>query len=112
MARSVEEIQDIALFQMGKITRNNDSQNRPLSLAEQIAREEKMKHRDESLMGWGEWLEELKAKMKARKMRVTNSAFDFITRKYRKEIETLKSTGASHEAMLLIEERAIEWSNV
>ena len=51
MAKSREEVQDIALYHMEKLSRRAGSErdNRPLTLAEQMARMEKLTNQSTSM---------------------------------------------------------------
>jgi hypothetical protein len=114
MAKSREEVQDIALYHMEKLSRRvgNDRDNRPLTLAEQLAKLESNKFNDPSKMEWYDWLEVLQKKMKENRVHIASKAFEYVSRKYRNQLELMKSKGNYGEAIVFMENHAIEWMNI
>jgi hypothetical protein len=114
MAKSREEVQDIALYHMEKLSRRvgSDRENRPLNLAEQLEKVEREKKQGAAGVEWYDWLEIVKRRMKENRVHVAEKAFTFVTQKYRTEMEKIKANGTVREAMIFVEDRAIEWMNI
>lgn len=114
MAKSREEVQDIALYHMEKLSRRvgSERENRVVSLAEQLSRAEGLANQSTSQMDFGDWREALQRKLKENRKGISGRAFEFVTRKYRKQLEEIKDRGSWNEAFLFVEEKAIEWMNI
>lgn len=114
MAKSREEMQDNALYHMDKLSKSvgNLRENKVLSLAEQLAQVDKTRGKELLLMGWHDWIRNLQSKLKENRMSISSAAFNYVTSKYRKELEVMQQKSTLREAMIFIDEHAIEWMNI
>ena len=113
MAKSREEVQDIALYHMEKLSRSvgNVRENKILSLADQIAIQESGKRDSQPEMNWFDWLELIFKNMKSNRQVVSHKAFEYVVGKYKSKLESYKSDSRSREAAIFIDEHSIEWMN-
>lgn len=114
MAKSREEMQDNALYHMDKLSRQvgNARENKVLSLAEQLANVEKTRGKELLLMDWHDWLKHVQSKLKENKIAISGGAFDYVTSKYRRQLEEMQQKSTIREAMIFIDDHAIEWMNL
>jgi hypothetical protein len=114
MGRSTEDMQNNALYHMDKLSKQvgNARENKVLSLAEQLANVEKTKGKELFLMEWHDWLRHVHSKLKENRMSISGGAFDYVTSKYRRKLEEMKEKSTVREALLFIDEHAIEWMNL
>jgi hypothetical protein len=116
MARSREEMQDIALYHMEKSNRRNKrDENAPESLEEGLKRLEKHNsmtpEERQKAKTWGEWCDGLQEFMLKNKT-WSQKNFSFVSTKYGKEMAQLHSDGVTYrEVVAFIEEKAIERLN-
>ena len=116
MARSREEMQDIALYHMEKSNRRNKHEdNAPESLEEGLKRLEKhdsmSPEEKQKAKTWGDWCDDLRDYMLKNKT-WSQKNFTFVSSKYGTEMAKLHSDGVSYrEVVSFIEEKAVERLN-
>lgn len=114
MGRSMEDMQNNALYHMDKLSRSvgNANENKILSLAEQIENVEKKKGKELLLMEWRDWLRHVQVKLKENRMSISGGAFEYVTNKYRRELEAMQQKSTIREVIMFIDDHAIEWMNL
>lgn len=114
MGKSTEDMQNNALYHMDKLSRSvgNARENKVLSLAEQISNLDKMKGKELLLMEWHDWLRHIKVKLTESRMAISAPAFNYVTNKYRRELEAMQQKSTVREVIMFIDDHAIEWMNL
>jgi hypothetical protein len=119
MAKSKEQIQDIAFRQMDKTNRQNrNKEEEVLSLAEQLKKREKWDSLspEEKLRALPreEWLYQMRTWMRAQKQGVGVSHLNWAERKYAKKFEEFHQNGTmfSRIQAWLLEETSSEFMNL
>lgn len=116
MARSREEMQDIALYHMEKSNRRNKrDDNAPETLEEGLKRFEKHNNmtpeEKQKAKTWGDWCDDLQTFMLKNKT-WSQKNFTFVSAKYGKELAQLHAEGAPYrEVVTFIQEKAVERLN-
>ena len=114
MARDKESMQDIALHHMDKINRRNQSDNKPKSLAEQLKEADLSPEERRKRMPSVEWYRDLRDMIFMGKgtAPVGNKLYEYVSAKYKKEIEDFRLTGAPYKDVLnFIRSKSDEYIN-
>ena len=114
MARDKESMQDIAMHHMDKIVRNNPSDNKPKTLAEQLKEAALSPEERRKRMSSSEWHRELRDEVYMSKtVSVGTRLFQYVIAKYKKEIEAIRESGAPYrEAIAFIKSKSDEYINM
>lgn len=114
MARDKESMQDIALYHMDRVNRNNPSDNKPMTLAEQLKEAALSPEERRKRMPSGDWHRELRDEVYMRKgVSVGERLFQYVLANYKKEIEDIRLSGAHFkEAITFVKSKSDEYINL
>jgi hypothetical protein len=113
--RDKEAMQDIAMHHMEKIARNNPNEDKPKSLAEQLKEAALSPEERRKRMPAVDWHRELRDLVYMGKgpVSVGPRLFQYVTAKYKKEIEDIRVSGAHFkEAIAFCKSKADEYINM
>lgn len=111
MARDREAAQDIALYHMEKLTRRNkDEAKKERSLKEQIDESPTERRKNLPKVEWYKDVRDIV--MLDKKCRVSNNLWNWVTVKYKEDIEKLRTSGAPYqEALTFAKDKETEFIN-
>lgn len=115
MARDKESMQDIALHHMDKINRRNQTDNKPKTLAEQLKEMELSPEERRKRMPSAEWYRDLRDQVYMGKGTavVGKRLFEYVSAKYKKEIEAFRESGAPYKEVInFMKSKADEFINM
>lgn len=115
MARDKESMQDIALYHMDKMNRNNQSDNKPKSLAEQLKEAALPPEERRKRMPSTDWHRDLRDQVYMGKGSVTvgTRLFQYVMSKYKTEIEAYRESGVSYKEVInFIKSKSDEYINM
>lgn len=95
--RNGHEAQDIALHHMEKLNRRNENNNNEKTLKEQLDYANLSPEERRKRLPSGEWYRNLKDVALGPKNTVGNRLYTWVTSKFKKEIEEMRTSGESYE---------------
>ena len=112
MARDKESMQDIAMYHMDKLNRQNTSVNKIKTLAEQLAEFNKSPEQLRRESSYYDWSKDLKEACDSDKFGPSGPYFLFVTARYKKEMEEFHSKGTPFkEIIFFIKSKEEEYIN-
>lgn len=101
MARDREAAQDIALYHMEKLNRNNKDVIREKSLAEQLDELKQPSSERRKKLPSHEWYKDIRDIItQEKKCRVSANLWNWVTAKYKDEIEKMRTSGSDYNEVL------------